>query len=172
MKLKNFIKTPKKEEIKNKKSFHLIKKSSKQSRAAEKEKTKKNKRAYKITYIAGLLFIIAGLIFSSVFFYFNYVMPKINTSDILVPGDINIIEISEARQILSENDIEIQKLEYSSSSAGLILNTKEGTEIFFSDTVKFDEQVILLKKILTSLKNQDKNARVVDLRYNRPIVKF
>lgn len=172
MKLKNFIKKSKKK-VNRVKAFHTtIKQDKKQTRANNKLQLKSNKKIILLTIISGLIFLVVVALFLIGFFYKNYLLREISTTKIITPGVQNVVEVDKARQVLVGINIEIKSFGYSTSSAALTLKIKNGPVVYFSEAVEFLKQSEVLKKILYSLKSEDRNARVIDLRYNRPIVKF
>jgi len=172
MKLKNFIKKPKKKEVKEQKTFNLHKKLKNTQRIEKKTNLKKNRIVYVSTIFSLILFTSAVIIFILGLFY-NYVLEKkISSNEIISPGSQNVIEISEARRIILDKGINIRSFEYSSSSGALTLVIDNDSTVYFSDQIDFLKQVELLDKIIYSLKAEDKKAKIIDLRYNRPIVKF
>lgn len=173
MKLKNFIKKQKKEIARETKTFHTtLKPTKKQTRASEKASEKSKKRTNFLIFIGFSLLGLAVALFVLAFLYNNYILKKISSEEIISPGNLNVIEIDEARQMLLDKDIKIENFEYASGSSTLLLSIVEGPVVYFSDTVVFKEQAEILDKILYSLKSEGKEAKVIDLRYNRPIVKF
>jgi len=173
MKLKNFIKKQPPQPAKGTKTFHTtLKPNKKPTRASEKFERKSKKRTVLLILCAILIFLLASILFIVAFFYNNFILEKIDSKTIISPGSQNVIELDSARQILLENDINIENFGYSSGSSFLTLSIEEGPTVYFSNTVKFLQQAEILDKILYSLKSEGKNARIIDLRYNRPIVKF
>jgi len=173
MKLKNFIKKQKTKKAKETKTFHTtLKPVKKQNRAKEKAHHKFSKRTFFLIRAGIVIFIIVILLFIVAFLYNNYISGQINSKDIITPGRQNVIELDPARQLIIDNDIKIESFGYGSGSSILKLKIEEGATVYFSNSIKFSEQIELLKKILYSLKTEDKKALVIDLRYNRPIVKF
>lgn len=173
MKLKNFLKKEKREKIRETKTFNTnLKPQKKQTRADGKAKERSKKRTFFLIIFAVLIFTLACTLFAVAFIYNNYIFKKINSSEILTPGKLTVIEFNDAKNILAKNDIDIQDFGYVSGSAQLSLKIEDGPTVYFSESVEFLDQVEILKSILYTLKNEGKNARFIDLRYNRPIVKF
>lgn len=172
MKLKNFIKKSKKK-VKKVKTFHTtIKQDKKQTRADNKLQLKSNKKIILLTILSALIFLVVVVLFLIGFFYKNYLLKEISTKKIIIPGAQNVVEVDKARQILVGFNIKIKSFGYSTSSAALTLKIESGPVVYFSEAVEFLKQAEVLEKILYSLKSEDGSARVIDLRYNRPIVKF
>ena len=172
MKLKNFIKKQKRERSETKTFHTTFKPAKKQNRAKEKAHHKFSKRTILLIRAGVIIFIAVILLFIAAFLYNNYISVQINSQDIISPGKQNVIELDIARQLIIDSDIKIEKFGYASGSSVLELKIEDGATVYFSNSINFTEQAELLKKILYSLKSEDKKPLVIDLRYNRPIVKF
>jgi len=173
MKLKNFIKNQKKENTRETKTFHTtLKPNKKQTRASEKASEKSQKRTKLLIFVGFVILGFTIILFLLAFIYNNYILNRINSGEIISPGNLNVIEIDKARQILLDKDIKIENFGYASGSSTLLLSIEDGPTVYFSDIVEFENQAEILDKILYSLKSEGKTAKIVDLRYNRPIVKF
>lgn len=173
MKLKNFIKKQKLPLVKETKTFHTtLKPSKKQTRASEKLQKRSKKRTAFLILCAIFIFLVVSVLFLAGFFYRNYILEKIDTKTIISPGTQNVIVLDSAREILVDKDINIASFGYASGSSILTLTVEEGTTIYFSTNVEFEKQADILDKIFYSLKSEGRNAKIIDLRYNRPIVKF
>ncbi len=173
MKLKNFIREPKKGQVKGRKTFHTKNKfNKKSSRVDEREKTKKNKRSVVIIILGTSIFVIAVILSGLAYFYNSFVLPRVDRGEILLPGEQFVIEMDKARNTLEGQGISIKSFGYSSESGALTLVIDDNQAVYFSDTANFSEQVNLLIEIRNNLRSQDRNAKIIDLRYNRPIVKF
>ena len=172
MKLKNFIKRQKPLPVKDTKTFHTsVKPGKKTTRASEKNSHKSKKRIVNLTLIAIGIFIVVAFLSMAAFLYRNYILEKLNPDTIISPGTQNVIELDSAREILVQNGVDFSNFGYASGSSQLTL-TINGTTVYFSNSLEFEKQVKILADIMYSLKSEDKNARIIDLRYNRPIVKF
>ena len=173
MKLKNFIKKSKKENDKARKAYiSNTKVNRKPSRAEEKKKIKSTRRVIVLNIISVALFVAALVLFVSVYLYHTFIVKRLKNKEIISPWIQNAVQVSDAERILKEELIQIGSIEYSTASGALTLVIKDGPTVYFSDNVTFGDQALLLKKILKSLKLEDRSARVIDLRYNKPIVKF
>lgn len=173
MKLKNFIKKQKTPLKKETKTFHTtLKPNKKQTRASEKFNKKTKRRTVLLIFFAVLIFIVVSILFIAAFLYKNFILQKIDSSTIISPGSQNVIELDKAREVILEKNIKIDSFGYASGSSLLTLSIEEGATVYFSNSIEFLQQAELLNKILYSLKSEGKNARIIDLRYNRPIVKF
>lgn len=173
MKLKNLIKKPQKQKLKEIKTFHTtIKSRKKHVRIDQKAKNKSNKKAVVLWSIVISLFGLVAALSAAAYVYNSFIIKSFDSGEIISPGEQNIIQLDVARQILIDKNIDVQKLEYGSGSAALNLQIEDGPAVYFSESLIFEKQADILSRILSSLKNEGKNARIVDLRYNRPIVKY
>jgi len=123
--------------------------------------------------IAILIFTLILLISLGGYFYKSFIEKKLQEEIILSPGQQNIINVDDAKKILLEHSVSIGSAGYASGSGVFTLKIEGGgPTVYFSENLDFKEQVKLLKRILENLNLEDKDARVIDLRYNKPIVKF
>ena len=80
---------------------------------------------------------------------------------------------AELSQELASHNIEFDKIVQSTGSARLYTQIKDGPTVVFSDSKNADSQVSSLQLILRHLTiEQGKKAKLIDLRFNKPIVKF
>ncbi len=173
MKLKNFIKKTNPKIEKDSKTFRTNLKSGKKlNRASQKAQVKSKKRIIILILLSLCIFTAVLALFIAGFIYRNYILDQIRTDSIISPGSQNVIEVNKARDILIEKDIAINELNYSSESASLTLQIIDGPIVYFSNSQDFMKQAEMLSEILYSLKNEDRSAVIIDLRYNKPIVKF
>lgn len=173
MKLKNFISKQKQKQVKETKTFRTsIKPDNKKNRASEKKSIKFSKRI-RFLMLVGVFILAAVLLMALVaFFYRNYIIERLKPDEIISPGIQKVIDLESARQFLKENNIQYSNFGYASGSADLSLTLSEDTIVYFSSTTDFHNQAEILADIIYSLKSEGKNASIIDLRYNRPIVKF
>ncbi len=173
MKLKNLIKKPPRQNPKENKTFRTsIKSKKKHTRIDQREKNKSSKSIKILAVVILGVFAAVVILFLMASLYNSIILKSLNSKKIISPGVQNIITIDEARRILIEKDIRIKTLEYSSGSAALSLTIENGPVVYFSSGVLFEEQADILYRLLSSLKMEGRSARIIDLRYNRPIVKF
>jgi len=122
-----------------------------------------------ISFFAALL--IVGLLF--LFFRdFSFSIPKFSShkGEILNPNAT--YSISDLRNALADADVAYTSVAISSASGALRADLPEGTQVYFSYKNDLKWQISSLQRILIRLTIENKVPSVIDLRYNRPIVKF
>ena len=80
--------------------------------------------------------------------------------------------ISDVRNALADAKVEYTTVAISSASGALRADLPEGTQVYFSYKNDLKWQISSLQRILIRLTIENKVPSVIDLRYNRPIVKF
>lgn len=73
---------------------------------------------------------------------------------------------------LQEKHIDFESVYFSSSSAHIIGDLKDGTQVFFSREKDIEWQVSSLQSIIQKLTIDNKKPRLIDLRFAKPIVKL
>lgn len=172
MKLRNIIKKSPKKELKIKKNFNTRKKfTSPPNRAEEKTNKRKNKFIIRLSYISVIIFAAAVILLLAAYVFNYFIFQRLGSPDIITPGTSNTIQTESASSMLREKNIQIGALGYASSSGVFRLQTNN-TLVYFSESIDFEIQVDLLRKIIDNLKLENKEAKLIDFRYNKPIVKF
>ncbi len=116
-------------------------------------------------------FLIVGL-FLLFFRDFSFSIPKFSghKGEILNPNAT--YSISDVRNALADAKVEYTTVAISSASGALRADLPEGTQVYFSYKNDLKWQISSLQRILIRLTIENKVPSVIDLRYNRPIVKF
>lgn len=79
----------------------------------------------------------------------------------------------ELEKILRKSGLQFDQIKRSSGSARLYTTLTDGPTVVFSDSKDPQVQVSSLQLILTRLTiEQGKNAKMIDMRFNKPVVKF
>lgn len=136
---------------------------------------KKNRRLKKTLGILSLvilaLFILIAILIG-IRYAFEVYKGAISSKEI-VAGNVTMPESNEELAALFlEDGITIEKLQSSSFSAKLTVQVTNGPKVILSRSKDLKVQVQLLDSILRRLIIEDKKPTVIDLRYNKPIVKF
>lgn len=134
---------------------------------------RQRKRSKKIVYIVLLITffgVTAGLVF--------FILPQIIVPISLSPKEPEIIKanatfgVFEIKDAMLRKNIPFDSVNVSSSSGGIVASLTKGTKVYFGYDKEIDWQISSLQQILTRLTIENKQPQVIDLRYNRPIVKF
>lgn len=118
-----------------------------------------------------ILFLCVGVLFALRLAFEFYVEYK-NNGNITNPNVAVPITDEEIHNLLVKTDIEIEEQKDASASSRFLIKIKNGPYVIFSDTKDLEDQLTLLKSILRRLTIENKKPTLIDLRYNKPIVKF
>lgn len=136
-------------------------------------KEKNHKRFKKIL---SYLFLSIALIFSCVFIFFAVrfiVIPKFFESRntvILSPVDSNQLQNDEIKRIIEDSGIDISDITFSDLTVSFMIH--RDTKVFFSTRKDIKAQLNTLILIDQQMTFDNKRAIFIDLRYNKPIVKY
>jgi hypothetical protein len=119
-----------------------------------------------------MILSLVGFLIFLFFRDFSFSIPKFhkNNGEIINPNAT--YSIGDIRDALARSKIEYSTVAISSSSGSLRADLPEGTQVFFSYEKEIEWQISSLQSILQRLTIENKIPSVIDLRYNRPIVKF
>ncbi len=148
----------------------------KRRRKAEIRPFVKEKKEKKLKKLFKLLGIVIAIIFavSAILYGIRYLLIVTvfsNKTIILNPQSTSSIGNEDVEKTLRANNIAFQELAISSVS-GMIKFRTNDVQVFISSQKKIDEQILTLQAILRRLSLDGKRPTLVDLRYNKPIVKF
>lgn len=125
--------------------------------------------------VAILIFIFSSLFIAKVFF------PNILSQDEkIISPEIKMGKILDFEKKLSESDIAFSKVYIATSGAYLIAKLDDGPTVYFSNEKPVDLQVRSLHEVLTRLtidwqpqkSNGGKEPKLIDFRYDKPVVRF
>lgn len=136
-------------------------------------KEKKEKRVKKIFKM--LLIIILIIFGVSVVLYgirhLLIITIFSKSTTILTPQSESVVGKEDVESILRANNLPYSELAISTSSAVVSFKTGD-TRVLFDKEMGIKEQVLTAQAILRRLSLDGKRASIIDLRYNKPIVKF
>lgn len=136
-------------------------------------KEKKDKKIKKILLWLFLGFLVI-LSISILLYGIRYLLVKTlfsNSSNILTPQSITGREDENIEKLLSGSGLTVSDFKNSTSSSTITFTANE-SKVFLDREKNLKGQIETLKAILRQLSIDGKRATVVDLRYNKPIVKF
>jgi cell division septal protein FtsQ len=132
-------------------------------------------RAYKKLLIRFSLFILCLFLFAAVLFSVKvYVIPAIMHKNVSIlnplgngyPDDDQILEI------LHNKAMDITGIEFASDSASVVFLFHGSTRVYLSKEKDIGGQLDMVDAIYRQVTMDGKQANSIDLRYNKPIVKF
>jgi cell division septal protein FtsQ len=136
----------------------------------------KETKQRKFKKILFYLFIIIVLIFCLTGFFFSLrfiVIPKFFESKntvILSPVDKNQIQNEDIKNLISESGLDVSDIVFSDLTVSFMFH--RDTKVVFSTEKDIKTQLNLLVSIDQQMTFDNKRAIYIDLRYNKPIVKF
>lgn len=125
--------------------------------------------------IFSILLIFISLVF--LFFIFQSAIPlfkavnNTQSKNIIKPLGISTSKLDIEKK-LKEKNIIVESLDESTRSALIIAKIADGPKVYFSKNLDPSWQVNSLLLIISKLTIDNKKPTLVDLRYDRPIVKF
>lgn len=134
------------------------------------KKEKRVKKAFKFLLLAiGILFGVCVLLYG--IRYLLIITIFSNNTIILSPQSTSTVGKEDVAEILEKNALTYEDLVISTSSATVSFRTNESMVLLTKER-SINDQVVTVQAILRRLSLDGKRATVVDLRYNKPIVKF
>lgn len=122
-----------------------------------------------ILMIAGIVVLIAAL--SVLLSVVSSFFPKSQTHNFLDPYEKNN-DVSVLKKDLEEANLFPEEVTVASSDASIVVQLDHGPTVYFSPDQDFKTQVSSLQLIISRLTIEKKQPNIVDLRYDKPIVKF
>lgn len=135
----------------------------------------KRGRARKIKRIsfAVLLLLCVGLFAYFIFSLVPPVQKLLNrTGNTLVVPTVQINSLQDFEKALKAKNIEFDKLSAASTSGEFVAKLKDGPRVFFSQEKNVDFQVNTLQLIIQRLTIDKRTVISIDLRFDKPIVKW
>jgi hypothetical protein len=132
-------------------------------------------RQYKKLFGIFLLALILIFSFSAVLLGVkSFVLPKIFSKEklILNPQGSSFLDNSQIQDIIQTSGLEISDIRFSTSSAIVSFVLHNKVQVFISSEKDINNQLDLVGAIDRQLVTDGKQAISIDLRYNKPIVKF
>lgn len=133
-----------------------------------------NKRFRKVLKVIFILFLTFFLIAISLFLLKIYLLPLYleKNENIILPQDKLIIDEEFIAQVFGNEGIEADNIKISPDRTELRIQVNGSTQVVMKIDGFIKEKAKLIKQILKSLSIDNKQANFIDLRYNKPIVKF
>ena len=123
-------------------------------------------------------FVILLVICLGVFIYFlsSLIAPvqklmRVSSSTLIVPT-VQTYSIDDFEKALAHKNIMFETISTASGSSGFIAKLKDGPRVYFSQEKDVDFQVNTLQLIIQRLTIDKRAVISVDLRYDKPIVKW
>lgn len=134
-----------------------------------KRKIKKEKHRRKVIIF---LFLLAFLFLSLILIIFSYQKLFYSKDAFLNPvSKENLDKESRLNQLLNDKNVGFSNISILYDSSYLV-NLKEGEQVIFSARKDLKSQVSSLQLMLARLKIEGKKFKILDFRYDNPVVSF
>ena len=136
----------------------------------EKKKQQGRKLLYTILGIAFFLFLTASILFSIK----TYVLQKFFVGDqsLVSPQGEAFPDKNQIENIIQNKGLDASEIVFASDSATVSFTIKKQTQVTLSLSKDLRSQIDLVEAIDQQISMDGKQAISIDLRYNKPIVKF
>lgn len=122
-----------------------------------------------------IIFVALCILGASLLAFQLYVLPHISfgqSVNIVSPKVSESIKPEEIKSRLSKKGYVVSNITVASQSAVIIARFEDSSILYLKDNNQVDRQIELFDAIVRQLVLDNKKALVVDLRYNKPIVKY
>lgn len=163
-----------KEKKHHKRRISLFKRRKKpEIRAFVREKKNKNARRFFVSaLIIALGLLVLGMLLVGVKLILSETTFSLNGKVIYNPQISTLIPQEEILTALKKQPFTVDEINFSSQSSVVKFTANKTTKVYLSQEKDVDEQLKVLDAILRQLALDNKETILVDLRYNKPIVKF
>lgn len=125
---------------------------------------------FKILSAFGILFLLIGILFTIQQFF----IPRLffHNKLILTPQKNFSLTDSEIEKIIRASSSYITNIHFATNSATISYVLRGNTQVYLSTAKDIHQQLSLVDAIDRQVLNDGKQAIYIDLRYNKPIVKY
>lgn len=102
----------------------------------------------------------------------SFLNVKISQNKKIINPVVQRPQIDDLRKNIEEKGIELTSLEMSTKSAVIVGKIKNGPKIYFSGDKDVEWQASSLQLIVSRLTIDNKKPNLIDLRFDKPIVKY
>lgn len=124
----------------------------------------------RVLLVFGIIFLLAALLFAIQ----KFLIPGLflRNTIILSPQLNAPLNDSEIEQLIKESATDIKSVQFSSSSAVVSYILHGATVVYLSSEKDIKQQLALVNAIDRQVLGSGKQAISIDLRYNKPVVKY
>lgn len=119
--------------------------------------------------VAGIVILVAVL--SLLLYAVSFLFPQNQSHQFLDPYE-KTSDVSALKKSLDDANLFPDKIMIASNDASIVVQLEHGPTVYFSPEQDFKIQVSSLQLIISRLTIEKKQPNIVDLRYDKPIVKF
>lgn len=136
-----------------------------------KKRRRQNKKRFIFLLIPTFLLLIGAL-----FVAIGIFLPRLNNflskNQQIKSAYIHTTTKKEVEKALQDEKIQYTSIEFNSDSQSYQITLEKGTIVKVTISKSLDEQVNTLHNLLRRLTIDNKQVKIIDLRFTRPIVKF
>ena len=134
----------------------------------------KHREYKKLIFRFAIIVPILFLLVASLLAIRMYLLPNIFHKNInmLIPVGNGFPDDSEIESILQNKNLEITGIEFASDSASVTFLMHEKTRVILSKEKEIEAQLDLAEAVERQMIEDGKQAISIDLRYNKPIVRY
>jgi hypothetical protein len=122
-----------------------------------------------VLVIAGVVVLVAAI--SLLLYAVSFLLPKNQSHNFLDPFE-KTTDVSVLKKDLNDANLFPEKVMIASEDASIVVQLEHGPTVYFSPEQNFETEVSSLQLIISRLTIEKKQPNIVDLRYDKPIVKF
>ena len=118
-----------------------------------------------------VLFLMAGILYGLRYIVISYFIASRNTN-IINPNGIKLPDNAQIKSLIKSSGLNVSNITFASDSADISFILNKDTFIYLTGEKNIDDQLSLVRAIDQQMTSDNKRAISIDLRYNKPIVKF
>jgi hypothetical protein len=126
--------------------------------------------------ITNIVLILLGLfILTTILFILRrVVLPKVMNHDTVIinPQGATAMDNNQVRNIIENTGLVVEQFEFATNSAYVTFTLNKTTQVLVSLDKDIRGQMDLVEAVDKQIKEDGKQAIYIDLRYNKPVVKF
>ncbi len=136
------------------------------------------KRTKSTFFYISLVFFIFIFIFASLFISKAFFPDFLSQDEKIISPEVKMGKIFDFESKLNVAGIEVKDISIASSGAYIVVFLKNGPKVYFSNEKQVSTQVRSLHEVLTRLtidgptKTGKSDPKLIDFRYEKPVVKF
>lgn len=135
-----------------------------------KEEKRRKERIKKLIFFSGALLI--GSFLLGLYFLYPFFQSSISSQKSVQSAFVTATSMEDVKENLSSKRIPYAKIEYTDEGETYKITLKGGEVVKLSGSKDVEAQVSTLQKLLRKLTIDNRQAKQIDLRYAKPVVKF
>lgn len=135
-----------------------------------KEEKRRKERIKKLIFFSGALLI--GSFLLGLYFLYPFFQNSISSQKSVQSAFVTATSMENVKENLSDKKIPYTKIEYADEGETYKITLRGGEVVKLSGSKDVEAQVSTLQKLLRKLTIDNRQAKQIDLRYAKPVVKF